>query len=306
MEKTCWITMEDKVEVYLKKWYSTEQPKAIVQLAHGMVEHINRYHHFAQFLVNQGIFVYGNDHRGHGHTGEKQGLLGYFAEEDGFGKTVTDLHVITKKIKQDHPDTPLFLFGHSMGSFIARNYLQKYSGEIDGVILSGTGYFPPVKSMVGKRIAAILPPRKESKLMNSLSFGNYNRKIKNKTTSFDWLTGDDSAVQDYIADGHSGYIPTARFFYDLMTGLITMNDQTLNQTIRKNLPMLIISGDADPVGDYAKGIWKTAHQYERTGMENITTMLFTDGRHELLNEVNKEEVFASIYHWLKGEIQTSI
>lgn len=163
MEKTAWITTEDHVDIYLKKWYSSEKPKAIVQLSHGMVEHINRYNEFAQFLVEQGIFVYGNDHRGHGHTGEKQGLLGYFAEEDGFTKTVNDLQMISKKIKLDHPNTPLFLFGHSMGSFLARNYLQKFSEEIDGVILSGTGYFPTLTSHAGKRIAAILPAKEESK-----------------------------------------------------------------------------------------------------------------------------------------------
>lgn len=298
MEKTFWITMEDDVAIYIKKWYtSSKEPKAIVQLAHGMVEHINRYNEFAQFLVEQGFFVYGNDHRGHGNTGERQGLLGYFSEEDGFAKTANDLHVITNRIKQHYPNTPIILFGHSMGSFLTRNYLQQYSMEVNGAILSGTGYFPSLTSQVGKMIAGWMPPKKESKLMNSIAFGNYNRKI-DKSTGFDWLTRDQSVVANYIEDPHSGFVPTARFFYDLMTGLIRMNNTKLNQNIRKDLPLFFISGDADPVGNYAKGVWKTAHQYEKLGLENITTMLFSDGRHELLNEVNKEEVYAAIVKWI--------
>lgn len=300
MEKTFWITMEDDVAIYIKKWYTpTKRPKAIIQLAHGMVEHINRYHEFANFLVEQGIFVYGNDHRGHGHTGEKQGLLGYFSEENGFVKTVNDLHTITNRIKGDHPNTPIILFGHSMGSFLARNYLQRFSKEIDGVILSGTGHFPTLTSLAGKRIAALLPPMEESKFMNSIAFGSYNKKIKDSNTSFDWLTRVQSVIENYTADPHSGYIPTARFFYDLMDGLIIMNNKKRNQTIKKDLPLFLISGDADPVGDYAKGIWKTAYQYEKAGLEDITTMLFAEGRHELLHEINKEEVFAAIYKWIR-------
>lgn len=303
MEKSFWITMEDGVEVYVKKWYTAEKPTAILQLSHGMVEHINRYKTFAQYLVDQGIFVYGHDHRGHGKTGDKQGLLGYFSAEDGFAKTVKDLHVITENIKQEHPNTPLFLFGHSMGSFIARNYIQRYSKAIDGIILSGTGYFPVVTSRVGKQVAAMLPPKEASGLMNSLAFGSYNKKIKDKSTKFDWLSRDKSAVDMYIADPYTGYIPTASFFYDLMSGLIKMNNKKLNQSIRNQLPMLLLSGDADPVGNYGQGVWKTAHLYEQEArLEDITVMLFTDGRHELLNEINKDEVFSTINQWIQKRL----
>ncbi|MFD1038813.1 alpha/beta hydrolase [Virgibacillus byunsanensis] len=299
MENEFWLQMDDGVEVYVKKWSNeTKKPNAIIQLAHGMVEHINRYSEFANFLVKHNIFVYGNDLRGHGKTGVKQGLLGYFAAKDGFEKTTNDLHVITKHIKTEHPNTPIILLGHSMGSFLVRNYIQTYSRNIDGVILSGTGYFPPLKSQAGKRLAALLPPKEESKLMNTLAFGSYNRKIKSKNSSFDWLSGDESAVQDYMDDPHSGFIPTARFFYDLMSGLIRMQDHQLNKSIRHDIPVLLISGDADPVGDYAKGIWKTAHLYQDAGLQDITTMLFENGRHELLNELNKDEVYETILSWV--------
>jgi alpha-beta hydrolase superfamily lysophospholipase len=294
--------MEDGVEVYLKKWCRPGKPKAIVQLSHGMVEHIERYKEFADFLVEQHIFVYGHDHRGHGNTGKRQGLLGYFAETDGFTKVVQDLHRITEIVKQEHPDTPIILFGHSMGSFIARVYLQKYADDIDGIILSGTGYVPTSTATIGKRMAAMLPPEETSGLMNRMTFGNYNKRIKNKQTPFDWLTRDTEAIKGYMDDPDTGFIPTARFFYDLMSGLITMNDHKRNRSIRKGLPMLLVSGDADPVGNYEKGIWKTAEMYRQSGMTRITVMLFTDGRHELLNEINKDEVFAAIYSWLQKRL----
>ncbi|MEC5425346.1 alpha/beta hydrolase [Virgibacillus sp. C22-A2] len=303
MESTFWLKVEDDVEVYIKKWYSSiDKPKAVVQLSHGMAEHIQRYGEFANYLVKQDIFVYGNDHRGHGKTGEQQGLLGYFSQDNGFAKTTNDLHVITKRIKQDHPSTPIFLIGHSMGSFLARSYIQQYSELINGAILSGTGYFPLLKTKAGKYLAGMLPPKEESKLMNSLAFGNYNKKIKHKNTGFDWLSREEKAVQKYNDDPQTGFIPTARFFYDLMSGLGIIQDDKLNKDIRKNLPLLLLSGDADPVGDYAKGIWKTAHLYEKAGLEKVTTMLFTEGRHELLHELNKEEVYRAIHDWMERQI----
>ena len=304
MEKVFWMDRQDQVEVYVKKWcLQNEKPKAIVQLAHGMAEHINRYQTFAEYLLEQNIFVYGNDHRGHGYTGKRQGLLGYFATEEGFKKTTEDLYAVTEQIKSDYPHTPVFLLGHSMGSFLVRNYIQHYSSAINGVILSGTGYFPTLQSKAGKKLSGMLPPRKASKLMNSLAFGRYNKKIKQKNTIFDWLSSDEEAVQSYMDDPHTGFVPTARFFYDLMTGLITMNDGKLNQSIRNDLPLLIVSGDADPVGNYAKGIWKTANLYEKAGLKKITTMLFTDRRHELLNERNKDEVFSAISGWILRHIK---
>src|SRR5699024_4715403 len=135
MEKEWWMQAEDDTAIYVKKWYKeTQKPKAIIQIAHGMAEHIQRYRPFSNYLVEQNIFIYGNDHRGHGQTGEQQGLFGFFSVTDGFAKTTADLYEVTKQIKQDHPNTPLFLFGHSMGSFLARKYIQDYSGDIDGVI----------------------------------------------------------------------------------------------------------------------------------------------------------------------------
>lgn len=299
MRTEFWIESADDVEIYVRKWVNeNKQPKAIVQLAHGMMEHIDRYDDFASYLVDNDIFVYGNDHRGHGKTGKKQGLVGYLSDQDGFAKTANDLYKVTKVIKKAYPATPLILFGHSMGSFLVRQYIQSHSDLIDGVILSGTGYFPTYVTKAGSLLARRLPPKEKSHMMNFLAFGLNNRKVNNKKTEFDWLTRDDKAVQTYIDDPRTGFIPTARFFYDLMEGLQTIHDSKLNQCIQKDLPMLLISGDADPVGDYAKGIWKTARLYEQIGMNHIKVMLFPEARHELLSELNKEEVYQAVDDWI--------
>ena len=236
--------------------------------------------------------------RDSGKTGEKQGQLGYLSDQNGFSKVAEDLYEITKLIKREFPDTPLFLVGHSMGSFLARHYVQNYSQAIDGLVLSGTGFFPTATSLSGKILASILPAKKKSNLMNTLAFGSYNRKIKNKQTGFDWLTRDEEAVRKYIDDPQTGYVPTARFFYDLMDGLGQIHHQAFNQKIRKDLPILFISGNADPVGNYAKGIWTIAKAYDQIGLNNIKVCLFEDGRHELLHELNKDEVYSTIYEWL--------
>ncbi|HLR69551.1 alpha/beta hydrolase [Virgibacillus alimentarius] len=303
MEKDFWIKSHDDESIFVKKWYKeAQQPKAIIQIAHGMVEHIRRYGTFSHFLLNQNIFVYGNDHRGHGQTGEKQGLFGYLSDKEGFTKTALDLYEVTKQIKQDYPNTPIILFGHSMGSFLTRKYIQHQSDAVNGVILSGTGFHYGLRIKTAKALASILPPKEKSKLMNSLVFGTYNKRIAAKKTGFDWLSSDEKAIQEYINDPHTGFIPTARFFYDLMTGLEDIHNKKRNAFIRKDLPMLIISGDADPVGDYSKGVWKTAHLFRQAGLSDITTMLFENGRHELLSEGNKEEVFSAIFKWIQTQL----
>ncbi|WP_249871251.1 alpha/beta hydrolase [Oceanobacillus saliphilus] len=303
MESSFWLTMEDHVEVYIKKWTNeNRKPKAIIQLAHGMVEHINRYGAFANYLVEQGFDVFGNDHRGHGKTGERQGLQGYFADEDGFSTATNDLFEITNHVKENYPGIPIFLIGHSMGSFLARNYIQTHSESVQGVVLTGTGYYPKAVSLTGKSLAALLPPKEQSPIMNRLTFCRNNKKIKERKNGFEWLTRDETVVEDYIKDPFSGFIPTSRFFYDLLTGVMSMQNNKQNKSVRKNLPLLLLSGDADPIGNYAKGIWKTAKIYQKAGLENVTVMLFTDGRHELLNEINRDEIFKMLCKWLKSQL----
>src|SRR5699024_10976358 len=204
---------------------------------------------------------------------EKQGMLGYFADENGFEKVAGDMLAITEQIKNDHPGIPVILFGHSMGSFLARHYIQQHSDLIDGVILSGTGYYARFLTDAASQIAAKLPPARQSDMMNTLVFSSFNRKVPDKKTNVDWLTRDDRFIHNYMNDPYCGFIPTAGFFKDLMTGLSIIHNPKNNRQIRSDLPMLIISGTEDPVGDYTRGVWKTAALYHQADLENIKIML---------------------------------
>lgn len=303
-----WFQVEEQVDIYVKKWFNPHQkPIAILQLAHGMAEHIERYEDFAHFLVEHGIHVVGNDHRGHGKTGEKAGALGFFAEADGFDKVVDDLYFINQSIHREYPDIPVFLMGHSMGSFLVRRYIQKYSDSIKGIILSGTAGSPGIAGKLGKRLAKWEIRRRGAKapspVLDKLSFGSFNKGISNHKTSFDWLTRDSKKVENYINDPLCGFVCSSGFFVDLFTGLEKIHDNRLIQTIPKHLPILIFSGKEDPVGGNGKGVLKVIQQYKQNGLTNIHSILFKEGRHEMLNEINQEEVYQEVYHWLRMQLE---
>lgn len=309
MERTFdWIKTDHNVDLYVRKWIIPDvQPTAIVQLSHGMAEHIERYDTFANFLLQKGIYVYGNDHRGHGQTGKKAGLHGFFAEENGFEQVVDDLYAVNEFIRREYPNVPIFLMGHSMGSFLARRYIQKYSHSIRGVIISGTGGNPGIAGKLGKviakreiRKAGVKSP---SPLLNRLSFGSFNKGVVNPKTDFDWLSSDPIEVNKYINDPLCGFICSSGYFFDLFTGLEKIHNNQLIQQIPKDLPIFIFSGEKDPVGGNTKGVQKVIQQYKQNGLENVDYMFFKDGRHEMLNETNKEEVFHTVYDWLSKQLE---
>ncbi|MBS4197807.1 alpha/beta hydrolase [Lederbergia citri] len=300
-----WIKMDDGVEIHVKKWVEPDaQPVAILQLAHGMAEHIDRYNGFAEHLVQNGIFVYGNDHRGHGETGEKAGTVGFFADENGFDRVVDDLYGINQSIHHEYPDIPIFLMGHSMGSFLVRRFIQKYSSSVEGVILSGTAGSPGIAGKLGKLIAKwesrLKGPKAPSPFLDRLSFGSFNKSIQNPNTTFDWLSRDSNEVEKYINDPHCGFVCSSGFFYDLFDGLEKIHDSKLNQSIRKDLPILFFSGDKDPVG--GSKVVEVIKQYREMGLLNIDSTFLKDGRHEMLNETNKYEVYQLVLKWITKQL----
>ncbi|MDC3412296.1 lysophospholipase [Aquibacillus sp. 3ASR75-11] len=303
-----WLEAKDQHQIRVKKWTKQEtNPRAIVQISHGMVEHINRYEPFATFLVQHDVFVYGNDHRGHGETGRKNGVMGHLADENGFDLATDDLHRVTTLIKNDFPNTPIFLFGHSMGSFLARRYIQQFSQDIDGIILSGTGHHPGIMNKFARLLAKREMKRANklgpSMFLNKLTFHSYNKRIDNHQTHFDWLTRDEKHVQDYINDPETGFVPTATFFYDLFIGFDKIYDISRVKKIRKDLPFLFISGEEDPVGNYGKGVREVIKAYKNQGILDIEAQLYEGGRHEMLNEINKEAVYEDIWNWIVNKIE---
>ncbi|SET59290.1 Lysophospholipase, alpha-beta hydrolase superfamily [Natronincola peptidivorans] len=300
----------DGESIHLKRWSPKDcSPNpVVVQIVHGMAEHIERYHDFANALVKEGCIVYGNDHRGHGKTAKDPKELGYFADRDGWERVINDLHEITEKIKQEYPQGKIILFGHSMGSFLARRYVQLFPKAVDALILSGTGYSKGLLGKIGIKAAVLSKlihnKRKPNKFLDTLAFGGFNKRFQPNQTNFDWLSRDAKAVETYVEDPLCGFIFTTGGFYDLFNGIEALHQKENIEKTPKNLPIYILSGENDPVGDYGEEVKKVYQAYEKLGIKDIQYKLYTGGRHEMLNEINKQEVYNDIIHWIKTTVNT--
>lgn len=301
---------EDGVEIQAYYWFDTNiSVKGIVQIAHGMVEHALRYEPFIRFLTANGFYVYANDHRGHGQSYKNELDKGFIAKRNGFEKAVHDLTILTNIIQEKHPDTPLFLLGHSFGSFLVRRYIQCYDKNLTGVILSGTGSDPGIIGRLGLMIAKlerfIKGPTRKSPLMDKLIFGNYNKRISPKKTNFDFLTRDETIVDNYITDKRCGFVCTTSFYIDLLEGIQKIHQDNEIAKVNTKLPIFLFAGIEDPVGNYGKGVQEVYEQYLQHNFEEVSIKLYDNGRHEMLNEINRMEVYTDILNWLetimKGE-----
>lgn len=304
-DKTFFLKMDDSVEVFVRQWARVENPQGVLQIAHGMAEHSGRYARFASYLNGLGFVVVASDHRGHGQTAEKAGLMGYFAKEDGFDRVVDDLYTITRWIQGQFPKRPVILMGHSMGSFLARRYLQKYGRTLAGAILMGSSGDPGVAGKLGRQIALWQmreDPTLPSTILDRLAFGSFNKGIKSPQTKFDWLSRDPKEVQKYLDDPHCGMVCSSGLFHDLFTGLAKIHDPGQLTSIPKDLPLYVVSGGADPVGKNGSGVRRFVNQLKKQGITNIETKLYPEARHELLNETNREEVMQDLGRWLADRI----
>ncbi|MBU7595360.1 alpha/beta fold hydrolase [Metabacillus halosaccharovorans] len=307
MKNENWLTMSDEHQVYVCQWEEKSvKPRAVVQVAHGMAEHIKRYEPLAMFLNSKGIIVIGHDHRGHGQTGEKGGQYGFFAESNGFERTVDDMKEVYDFIKNQYPELPVFLMGHSMGSFLVRRFLQRFQVSLYGVILSGTGGNPGYILKVAKKLAETQVKkwgnRAESPFLQKLTTGSYNKKFTNANTGYEWLTRDSEQVSTYINDPYCGKVGTTGFFQDLYYGLDMIHRNEEVSKIDRNLPFYLFSGDMDPVGNYTKGVNKLINQLRKHGIKQIDYKFYENGRHEMLNEVNREVVYEDIYRWIEKNL----
>ena len=260
--------------------------KAVIQVAHGMAEHLERYEKFAAALCENGYALYINDHLGHGLSVKNKNELGYFGEKDGWKNFVEDCHKLTEIIKEENPGVPVLFFGHSMGSFVARAYSTKYADEIAGAVYCGTAGPNPAAGagiLLTKVIAKIKGTHHRSKLIDKVGFGAYNSKFEGRT-SFDWLTRDNDEVDKYIADDLCGYLFTAYGYRDLFSLLSYVSSAEWFSGLSKELPVLIIAGAMDPVGEYGKGIEKVYKALCDAGKVNVRKILYPDARHEILNE----------------------
>ncbi|GAA2745299.1 alpha/beta hydrolase [Terrabacter aerolatus] len=297
------LTTPDGTEVFVNRWLPDDAPKAVVQIAHGLAEHSSRYARFAQRLTDHGYAVYGSDHRGHGKTSSARGL---FAERDGWQTVIDDLHAVTARAREEQPGVPVYLLGHSMGSFLSRGYAAQYGSELAGLVLTGTaggsGAIGRVGIFLASTQARLRGHAHASGLMNTLSFAQYNKAFKPTRTDFDWLSRDTAEVDKYVNDPDCGFVFSAGGFADLLRGLESVNTDAVAARVPKDLPVHLASGDKDPVGANGKGVRQVADQLRRLGVRDVTMTLWPEARHEILNETNRDEVEVEIVNWLDAHL----
>ena len=278
-------------------WEPQGEIKAIVQIAHGMAEHIARYDRMAKALNEAGYLVCGRNHRGHGKDAD---ILGYFADRDGWQVILEDAHQVSLDIKRQCPGVPFVLLGHSMGSFLAREYALQYGKELDGLILSGTGTYAKGVCASGRLLAKLSPKKKPASAVNNIAFAGNNKPFSPGRTGFEWLSRDEKEVDKYVADPLCGFCFTGSAFADFFGGLMALSDVARLAAMPKELPVYFMSGDHDPVGQMGEGVRQAAEQFRAAGMKNVTVRLYPDARHELFNELNRDEVTADLISWLDG------
>ena len=289
-------------QLHVAIWEPERETKAILQISHGMVEYIVRYDNFAKHLNQQGILVIGNDHLGHGQSVLDESEFGYFGKEKG-SAVVDDLYEVTKYAKKQYGENiPYFLMGHSMGSFMARRYLMTYGEKITGAIISGTGYKAAPVLVAALFFTAVTKffhgERYRSPFLKWLAFHTYNRKIADVKTENDWLTRDAAVVAAYNENPYCKFSFTVNGYETLSDTIKYIQKQSNWEKTPKQLPILMIAGEEDPVGSYGKDVKKVYKKYQQMGCSHIELRLYKDDRHELVNELDREAVYADISQWI--------
>ncbi len=292
---------DSNVNVHCVKWIPDGEVKGIVQFVHGMTEYMDRYEDVAAFLNEHNILVIGHDHLGHGYTANSIEELGYFADWAGNGKMVSDIFRLKVIAKREYPNVPYFLIGHSFGSLLVREYIMRFKDDLNGVILMGTMNYPNAKifagNVLGNVISLFKGKRYRSAILNTLGLELYNLKFREEGRN-SWLTRDNEIVKVYNKNPLCTFTYTVGGYLDILEGMKEVNTFENISNINKNLPILLLSGDRDPVGDFGKGVKRLYKTYKNMNL-NIRIKLYKDCRHELFNESNKEQVYEDVWRWIQ-------
>ena len=292
--------------IHCRMWSPQGEPRGVVQIVHGVSEHIGRYHDFACFLTDHGFAVVGDDHLGHGLSVNDASELGWFAEKDGWELIIRDEKTLRDRMREKFPNIPFILLGHSMGSFMARTYIGYYPDDFDLCILSGTGHTPGATCRAGRMIARREIRRNgskyRSKTLQQMAFSSYLKGIENPIGPNDWICRDKDVIRAYDADPLCGFAVTAELMYEMMVGLEMIGNNSHNMKIKKDLPILMISGSDDPVGGWGKGVRTVFDRFKSLGIQDITIKLYPGARHEILNELNKQEVWIDVLNWIDNKL----
>ncbi|MBU5626299.1 lysophospholipase [Oscillibacter sp. MSJ-2] len=293
-------------QIHAVEWLPEGEITGVLQISHGVAEYIERYEPFVRFLTEGGIAVAGNDHLGHGLSVEPGGPRLYFGPKGSWQSVVDDLYTLYGMEKKRFPGLPYFLLGHSMGSFLARTYLIRYPGTVDGAIVMGTGQMVPPMVAAGRAVAAAEGRRvgwdKMSPVVEKLAFGAYNKVFAPNRTEYDWLSVNEENVDAYIADELCGGNATVGLFREMLGGIRFITDRDNLRRMNMNTPILFLSGEKDPVGECGRGVRRAYESFRRAGVRQVELKLYPGLRHEILNESCREDVYGDILRWLKNNI----
>lgn len=299
-EKKDWVAVGDaRLNVY--RW-EPESPVGVVLVVHGMVETAARYRRLAETLTAAGYAVAAYDLRGHGETAGEAAAVGYCGR-NGFHTMVEDIRALNELVRGDYRDVPVFLLGHSFGSFLVQRYICLYGDTIDGAVLSGTNYKQPAALLfAGRLIAGVAAmcrgSRAKAPLLHNMSFGANIKGVKDPRTPLDWLSRDAAEVDAYIRDPYCGCVCSTGFYRDMLRGLTGLCADKAIACVPRTLPIYLFSGTEDPIGQWGQGPPKLAEAYKRAGIADVTIKMYPEGRHEMLNEINRGEVMADLTAWL--------
>ncbi len=294
-------------KIHAMKWIpETGDYRAVLQIAHGMAEHIKRYDDFARFMAEQGFLVVANDHLGHGKSTECKEDYGFFAENDAVTVVVRDIHRLKKITQEENPGKPYFILGHSMGSFMLRNYLCRYGKGIDGAIVMATGSKSSAITKSGIVLAHLIALfrgwKYRSPMMNKMVDGNNNDAIQNQRTKYDWLSKDEQIIDQYIADEECGFPFTINGLKAITEAIDNLNKKEYLNKMPRELPVIFLAGDQDPIGHWGKDVPLIVKQFENMGMQKVSMKLYPDDRHEILNETDHQTVYEDILKWLEEQL----
>lgn len=302
LEEFNYKSSDGKNYIHAVKWIPKDEPKYILQIAHGMAEHVMRYEDFAKFLNEHGFLVCGEDHLGHGKTAANKSDLGYCAEKDGHQTVIKDMKQLQDIIKKDYPNLPYFLLGHSMGSFLCREFIETYGETLNGAIVMGTGNQPQIALGFAKLLCRIISVTKgwrhRSNAINNIAMGSYNKRFQPIETGHEWLCRDSKQAGRYQNDPYCGYVFTLNGFYNMFDMMSYIEKKKNIAKIPKDLPVFICAGEEDPVGDFGYAPRKVNKDFKKAGIKDVTLKLYPEDRHEILNELDQDVVYDDILQWL--------
>ncbi len=310
MEKTSFYfdSRDGHSKIHAVRYTPEGEVVGVLQIIHGMSEYVERYEDLAQYFASRGFVVTGDDHLGHGKTVAEGGTYGYFCEQDPATVVVRDVHRLKKMTQELYPGLPYFILGHSMGSFILRNYLCRYGSGITGAIVMGTGMAPAGVMGFCKGLAtlqkALLGSRHKANMLNALAFGGYNKRITGAKTPYDWLSVNRENVDRYIEDPLCGFTFTANGFITLSELILRLHDQENLAKVPDDLPLFFVSGGEDPVGEYGAGVQRAIASLKEAGLKDITEKTYPGDRHEILNEDDRDQVKEDLYQWVSSKMKT--